>query len=129
MINFETKSNLNLIILSLIGTVTAKETIKKVQLLKTTEKIKFGMNTIIDTRSQINVLTRDELLKIFFEMVGSEKDPFVRKTAIIAVSNEEFGTGSLYSVYKNKKKVEVVLFSDINNVIKWLKIPKDKKIF
>lgn len=75
------------------------------------------------------MLTLDEILKIFFKLVGVEKNPFVSKTAILAVSNEEFGTESLYSVYKNKIKVEVVVFFDLNNVTKWLGIADDKTIF
>ena len=55
--------------------------------------------------------------------------PLISKTAIIAVSNEEFRAGRLYSVYKNEKKVEVVVFSDTDKVSEWLRIPKDKKVF
>ncbi|MCJ7771797.1 MAG: hypothetical protein MUP22_01545 [Desulfobacterales bacterium] len=68
-------------------------------------------------------------MKIFFEMVGAGKNPFVAKTAIIAVSDEGFGTGSLHSAFKNKTKVEVVVFSDVNNASKWLKIPNEEMIF
>jgi hypothetical protein len=83
----------------------------------------------LDTREQINVLTRDEILKIFLEMVGVDKIPLINKAAIITVSNEEFGAGRLYSVYKNEKKVEVVVFSDTDNVSEWLGIPKYIKVF
>jgi len=129
MVKHIIKEELNLIVVSLIGTVTVKDVIEKVQFLKTREKINPGMNTAIDTREQINVLTRDEILKIFFEMVGVDKIPLISKTAIIAVSNEEFGAGRLYSVFKNEKKVEVVVFSDTDKVSEWLGIPKDIKVF
>ena len=129
MVKYIIRNDLNLIVFSLIGTVTAKDVIENVQFLKTREKINPGMNTAIDTREQINVFTRDEVLKIFFEIVGVDKIPLISKTAIIAVSNEEFGAGRLYSVYKNEKKVEVVVFSDTDKVSEWLRIPKDKKVF
>jgi hypothetical protein len=129
MVKYKIRDDLNLVIFSLVGTASAKEVIENVQLLKTREKIHPGMDTVIDTREQINVLSRDEVLKIFFEMVGVEKSPFVAKTAIIAVSTEEFGTGSLYSVYKNKTKVEVVVFTEVNNAAKWLGVPIDETLF
>jgi hypothetical protein len=129
MIKCIIKDDLNLIVFSLAGTVTRNDVIEKVRFLKARGKINQGMNTAIDTREQINIFTRDEILKIFFEMVGIDKMPLISKTAIIAVSNSEFGTGKLYSAYKNKVKVEAVVFSNIDNVSEWLGIPKGEIVF
>jgi len=129
MIKYIIRVDLNVILFSLIGTVATKELVEKVQFLKIRDKINVGTNIVIDTREQINVFTRDEVLKIFFEMVGADKNPLIKKTAILTVSKEEFGTGRLYSAYKNKTKVEVVVFTDLKNASQWLEIPKDKTFF
>ena len=39
---------------------------------------------------------------------------------------DEFGTGKLYSVYKNRIKVEIVVFSNVDKMSKWLEVPKDR---
>ena len=129
MVRYAIKHKLNVIILSLIGSLTSQEVAEKVQTLKIKERVHPGMNIAIDTREQINVFTRDEILKIFFELVGVEKKPLINKAAIITVSDEELGTGKIYSVYKHKSKIEAVVFSDIDNAHKWLEIPKGIKLF
>jgi hypothetical protein len=120
------RNDLNVIVFSFVGAVTLKEVIEKIQFLKARDRIRPGTNIAIDTREQINIFTRDEVLKILFEIIGTDKNPLVSKTAIITVSNEEYGTGKLYSAYKNKKKIEAVVFSDIDKVLQWMGIPKDK---
>ena len=129
MVRFNIKDKFNIIIFYLVGTVSSQEMIEQVQALKLRDKINPGVNIAMNTREQINVFSRDEILKIIFEIVGAEKQPMIRKMAIITVSDEEFGTGKIYSVVKNKSKVEVVVFSNIDTAVQWLDIPKDVKLF